>query len=129
MGQLRAVLLVGTGGMIGAMLRYMMITALSVGAGQPAALGTLAVNVLGSFAIGVLNGYAQQQGGMADAIRLFLVPGILGGFTTFSAFAWDSVSLFEKTGYITSITYISASVTFSVSAVIAGMAVARWIIP
>ncbi len=124
---LRSFPLVGAGGMIGAMLRLAMVAAVSLGAGQPTVLGTFAVNVLGSFLIGVCNGYALHRGGLNDAMKLFLVPGILGGFTTFSAFAWDSVTLFERAGYLSSLVYIVASVTLSILAVICGMGMIRWI--
>ncbi len=86
-------LLAGAGGFVGAVSRFLLggFVQRSVPTGFP--LGTLAVNVVGCAAIGVVLGLADARGGLGDGLRAFLVVGVLGGFTTFSAFGADTVSL------------------------------------
>lgn len=86
-----SLLLVGLGGAAGSMLRYVVsLVGLALfGAGFP--WGTLAVNVVGSSVIGVLAGLGMQGG-----MRNLLVPGFLGGFTTFSAFSLETTVLWER---------------------------------
>ena len=87
-------LLVGIGGCIGSALRYAVslwfFRALPL-ASFPAS--TLAVNLIGCFAIGLLSGLAESRALLGPELRVFLVIGLLGGFTTFSAFAYESVAL------------------------------------
>jgi CrcB protein len=86
------ILLIGVGGFVGSILRYGMGTALQ-GALPAGAfpIGTLLVNVLGCFAIGVLSGISEARGVLSPELRALLVVGLLGGFTTFSAFANETV--------------------------------------
>ena len=87
-------LYVATGGALGALARYGVATWLSPASpkvGLP--WGTIAVNLLGCFLIGAVVGMAQARDGLAEGARLFLLIGILGGFTTFSAFGLETVSL------------------------------------
>jgi len=86
--------LVALGGGIGSGLRYLGTAAAERALpGSLVPAGTLAVNVLGSFAIGVVGGYVASRGALAPGTRLFFLTGLLGGFTTYSAFAWESVLL------------------------------------
>jgi len=93
-GELGKVLLVGAGGCFGSMLRYVI-----GGLVQSAApistfpLGTLAVNVTGCFAIGLVSQLVEAQGALGPSGRAFLVVGLLGGYTTFSAFGNESLNL------------------------------------
>jgi CrcB protein len=88
------ILLVGVGGGIGAILRYLMSGAVQRAAGGVVfPFGTFAVNVVGCFTIGFLYFLAEAHGMLSDRSRAFLITGILGGFTTFSAFANESVYL------------------------------------
>lgn len=89
---LRAVSLVALGGAAGCVLRYV-AGALLTRADYP--WGTVAVNLLGSFAIGLLLFGGLARGGLGPDARLFLVTGILGGFTTMSTFAYETVALLE----------------------------------
>ena len=108
------------GGAIGAVLRF--------GTGQMALRlfgpafpwGTMAVNVVGSFLMGVLA--IWLAGGRMNP---FLMTGVLGGFTTFSAFSLDAVTLWERGEAVQTGGYVLASVVLSIAALIAGMAVAR----
>jgi len=85
---------VAAGGAVGAVLRYLLVTASSsLGAGFP--FGTLLVNVIGSFAIGALAA-TSIAGDSVSAQRLFFQTGLLGAFTTFSAFSLDTLSLWQN---------------------------------
>lgn len=88
------VLWVGMGGFVGSSLRYVMSAA--VARVLPVAvfpLGTLAVNVLGCLSIGMLSGYAEINDVFDPHVRLFLFVGLLGGFTTFSTFGFETFTL------------------------------------
>lgn len=114
---------VALGGAIGAMARYLTsVAALRLlGAGFP--WGTLIVNVLGSFLMGLLVVLLAQR----DATRLapFLMTGILGGFTTFSAFSLDALALYERGETMLAGFYVAASVLLSLSAMALAMVLAR----
>ena len=88
------VLLVGLGGFVGTVARYALggwIARTKAGGTFP--FGTLAVNVLGCLAIGLLAGLAETRGVLSDTTRTVLFVGLLGGFTTFSAFGYETVAL------------------------------------
>ena len=87
--------------------------------------GTLIVNVVGSFLMGVLVGYFAFRPGLAQHARLFLTTGILGGFTTFSAFSLDTALLVERHAYGLAAGYAVGSVAASVSALFFGLALFR----
>ncbi len=114
---------VALGGAIGAALRYLTnVSALRLfGTGFPVA--TLVVNVVGSFAMGVLVTVLARKGG--NHLAPFLMTGILGGFTTFSAFSLDALTLWERGQTLTAFTYVAASVILSLAAIAAGLALAR----
>jgi CrcB protein len=88
-------------------------------------IGTFAVNVVGSFAAGMLVGYLAPRGEDAGQIRLFALTGILGGFTTFSAYSLEVTRLMERDAVSSAFLYAIVSVVLSVAAVFAGLAVAR----
>jgi len=87
--------------------------------------GTLIVNVLGSFLIGLLAGYFAFRPGVPQDVRLFLTTGILGGFTTFSAFSLDAALLIERNAYALAAAYVLGSVTASLVALFLGLALFR----
>ncbi len=115
---------VAIGGALGAVLRYLTgVAALRVlGAGFP--WGTLSVNVFGSFLMGVLA--IWLSGGRLSPL---LMTGLLGGFTTFSAFSLDAVRLWEKGEVLGAGLYVAASVGLAIAALIAGMALAKALSP
>lgn len=117
---------VALGGAIGAGARYLVnhSFARTLGPGFPWA--TLAVNVVGSFAMGVLVVWLAKRGGMHFAP--FLMTGVLGGFTTFSAFSLDVSVLYERGELLLAGAYVLASVLISVLALFAALWLARgWI--
>ena len=87
--------------------------------------GTLIVNVAGSLLIGLLAGYFAFRPGIPQDIRLFLTTGILGGFTTFSAFSLDSALLIERHAYALAAVYVAGSVAASLVALFLGLALFR----
>lgn len=89
--------------------------------------GTLAVNVAGSLAMGLLAGWLafKADAGWAQPLRLFLATGLLGGFTTFSAFSLDAVLLWERGEVGTALLYVLASLAASVGALALGLAAIR----
>jgi CrcB protein len=87
--------------------------------------GTLFVNVDGSFAMGLLAGYFAFRPGMGQHFRLFLTTGVLGGFTTFSAFSLDTALLVERHAYGLAAGYAVGSVAASLSALFLGLAMFR----
>ncbi|NRP18723.1 putative fluoride ion transporter CrcB [Ensifer adhaerens] len=118
-------LLVGAGGAIGSMVRYLvgLWTLHRWGPGFP--WGTLGVNITGSFLIGLLAELIMRKFGASAEMRLFLITGVLGGYTTFSAFSLDTITLFERGDAALAVTYIAASVVLSILAVFAGLALMR----
>ncbi|WP_146591767.1 fluoride efflux transporter CrcB [Puniceibacterium confluentis] len=116
---------VALGGALGAATRYLtgLATLRLMGSGFP--WGTLAVNVVGSFLMGaVVVALAQTVG---NRYAPFLLTGVLGGFTTFSAFSLDAVSLYERGDAGLAAGYVLASVLLSLLALLAGLWVARGI--
>lgn len=95
-----------------------------IGPGYPA--GTLFVNIAGSLVMGLLTGLFAHRGELFNqATRLFLTTGVLGGFTTFSAFSLDAALMYERGEAAATITYVLLSVVVSVAAVFAGLAISR----
>lgn len=114
---------VALGGAIGASLRYLTTVGAMRLFGPGFPVGTLIVNVLGSFLMGVLVVVLSHKGGMR--LAPFLMTGILGGFTTFSAFSLDAATLWERGQTMLALGYVAASVLLSLAAMAAGLIVAR----
>jgi fluoride exporter len=116
-------MLVGIGGFAGSILRYITVSSFQrFNFSFP--LGTFIVNIAGSFILGTVVGWMVQRG-ENYSIRLLLITGVCGGFTTFSAFAFENVNLFEQKLAITSIAYIVGSIVLGIGAVIAGIWIGR----
>jgi len=128
---MREILLVAIGGGIGAALRHLVgVAAIRImGFGFP--WGTLTVNVLGSFAMGLLVATLARFGPDIGAkeLRLLLGVGVLGGFTTFSSFSLDAVVLYEGGHGTTAGLYVAASVVLGLTALFAGLGIVRWVAP
>ena len=122
-----SILLVFVGGGIGATLRHGVNVASAAWLGVNFPWGTMIVNVVGSFVIGALAAWLAFRGDAlwTQPLRLFLATGILGGFTTFSAFSLDFALLFERGEIAQSILYVVVSVGLSLVAIFAGLAVVR----
>lgn len=119
---------VASGGAIGAALRYGAgILAVQI-AGHGFPWATLSVNVIGSFLMGILIAVFAQIWQADHAMKLFLMTGFLGAFTTFSAFSLDAVSLYERGEILSAAIYVAASVILSIGALFAGLALIRTVI-
>jgi CrcB protein len=99
------------------------LSARLLGAGFPA--GTLVINVVGCLLMGLIAGIFAFRGHLPQEMRLFLTTGILGGFTTFSAFSLDAAVLWERGETGLAVVYVVASVVLSLVAVAAGLALSR----
>lgn len=108
----------------GAGARHLASRAALAIAGPGLPVGTLAINVAGGLLMGVLAGLlARTTAG--EPWRLFLGVGVLGGFTTFSAFSLDAVLLAERGQWVAAVGYVLASVVGSIAALVAGLTLAR----
>lgn len=120
-------LLVAIGGALGSMARY----GVGLGAARlfPASTwpwGTLTVNVVGGLAMGLLVGWMGLRAGSGqETVRVFAAVGVLGGFTTFSAFSLETVLLIERREYGLAGAYVLLSVVLAVAALMAGLMLAR----
>lgn len=112
-------LAVGAGGMLGAVGRYLLcLLPFKHSSGFP--LTTLLVNVLGAFCIGLIFALAQKNGNMSPQFFLFLKVGLCGGFTTFSAFSLETMSLLQGGQFGIAVVYIGLSVVLCLIAVFGG---------
>ena len=118
-------LIVFIGAGIGGAMRHGVNLAAAALLGSGFGYGTLAVNVVGSLAMGALAAFLAFQGEIAQPWRLFLATGVLGGFTTFSAFSLDAALLFERGQLALAAIYVLASVIGSIAALFAGLALVR----
>ncbi|MFW5969571.1 MAG: fluoride efflux transporter CrcB [Halofilum sp. (in: g-proteobacteria)] len=116
------------GGAAGAVSRWLMATGVQRWFGRDFPWGTLSVNVLGSFAMGLLVLLLIERFDPGPALRLGILVGFLGAFTTFSTFAVETVYLVEDDVPLRAFLYVLASVGTCVIAVLAGMLVARQIV-
>lgn len=125
-----ATLLVFIGGGIGAALRHGVNVAAGRGLGLNFPWGTLIVNVAGSLVMGLLAAWfaLKADAGISQHVRLLLTTGLLGGFTTFSAFSLDVVLLWERQAIMAAAGYVLASVVLSIAGLVAGLWVVRAVI-
>jgi CrcB protein len=125
---MRLLFYAAAGGAIGTAARHLV----NVGFGRWLAAGfpwsTLFVNVVGSFLMGALiEAFALKFKGSLE-LRTFLATGILGGFTTFSAFSMDFAHLAQRHEVAAAVTYVVASVVLSIAALYAGLWLVRWLV-
>ena len=118
-------LIVFAGAGIGGALRHGVNLASARLFGLSFPYGTLFVNVVGSLLMGLLAGYFATRTGIPQHARLFLTTGVLGGFTTFSAFSLDAALLIERHAYWSAAAYMLGSVILSLVALFAGLSLFR----
>lgn len=119
--------LVALGGGLGASARYLTGIAATRVFGHGFPFGTLTVNIVGSLLMGVLIGWLARRGMGQSQLQVFLATGLLGGFTTFSAFSLDAVTLWERGEGSLALAYVLASVVFSILALFGGLMIMRGI--
>lgn len=124
---MQATLLVFIGGGLGAALRHGVNLGVSRLLGSAFPWHTLLINVAGSLVMGMLAGWLafKAEASWSQATRLFLTTGVCGGFTTFSAFSLDAVTLWERGEFLTALTYVVASVVLSILGLVAGLGLIR----
>lgn len=110
---LKNLLWVGLGGAIGSVLRYLATLVISQ---RSFPYATLTVNILGSFLIGVIFAWSIRNEILLNNWKLFLVTGLCGGFTTFSAFSMENLGLIQNGRFTAAITYTIISVVFGILA-------------
>ncbi len=122
--QLKLLLLIGAGSFLGGILRYLLSQAVNLRFNTTFPLGTFLINIIGCFVIGfVFVLFDKPHPG--EAWRLFLMTGLLGGFTTFSAFSMESVALM-KTGHTSvAVLYIVASLVVGMGATFSGIWISK----
>ena len=118
---MRQILIVGLGGFAGSILRYLLSGWVQRLADTPLfPYGTLSVNVLGCLAIGLLGGWADNAGMFSPSTRLFLLVGVLGGFTTFSTFGYETMALLRDRAMAGAFLYVGLHLLLGFGAVALG---------
>jgi CrcB protein len=118
-------LLVFVGGGLGASLRHTVNVACARCMGTAFPYGTFIINITGSIVMGLIAGYLAFKGEASQPWRLFLMTGILGGYTTFSAFSLDTALMYERGELGLALFYVLGSVLFSIAGLFAGLALVR----
>jgi len=118
---MRLPLIVFIGAGLGGVMRHLMNIAITALAGSAFPYGILAINVLGSTLMGLVAGWLAFRGELLPELRLFLATGILGGFTTFSAFSLDTALLMERGEMLSAAVYVVGSVVLSVLGLFLGL--------
>jgi len=127
-GNLSMITAIAAGGAVGAVMRYgvFMVTPLLLGAAFP--YNTIIVNIVGSFFMGVFVTYFNIAQNLSPELKAFLTLGLLGGFTTFSAFTLDFLKMWESEQMVYAMLYVLTSVIFSILAIFGGVIVAKTLI-
>jgi len=120
---LHALLVVGLGGAIGSIARYLLATwTMQAAAPEKFPLGTFAVNLIGCLAAGLLAGWAERHPGvLSPDLRALLFVGLLGGFTTFSAFGLETAQLLRRGEWLVASGYVGGSVLLGLALVLLGL--------
>jgi fluoride exporter len=118
-------LIVGAGGFIGSVLRYWISGLAQRWAQDVFPAGTLLVNFLGCLAVGAVWGLVEYAQWFSPSARLFITVGILGGFTTFSAFGYETFALLDDREYLLAAANIAANVVLGIGAVVVGWMVVK----
>jgi CrcB protein len=126
---LKLILMVAAGGALGSAARFLTVSLAASTFGLSFPYGTLIVNVMGSFLMGVLVELLAIRSAPSEELRVLLGVGFLGGFTTFSAFSLDFAALAARKAYDLALLYVVGSVLLSLLAIFAGMALVRALSP
>jgi len=118
-------IVVAIGAMIGGLLRYIVSISFSSPVAGSFPWSTLAINVVGSFFLGVVMQLAGERHIIGDSAKLFLTFGVIGSFTTFSSFSYETISLFQSGEAMRGVIYIVSSNIFSILAAFGGYALGK----
>jgi len=120
----KAVLWVGMGGFVGAISRYLLATWVAGRAGTAFPLGTLVINLSGSFVLGLLLGGLENHTA-TPTLRLALATGVIGAYTTFSTFTYETIRLIEDGSALLAATNVGGSLVFGLGATFGGLVLGR----
>ena len=119
---------VAIGSAAGGVLRFLLGTLIQQKTGSTFPVGTLAINVTGSLALGFIVRYALATPVVGPEVRALLTAGLCGGYTTFSAFSYEGASLIEEGDYQRAAWYVGLSVVLSLAATFLGIGLAKQIL-
>jgi CrcB protein len=122
---MRFLFLIGAGGFLGTIMRYLMQQGITKLIPVIFPYGTLTVNVIGCFLIGIFYAWGDRTEGISPELRFFLTTGFCGGFTTFSAFSFEASQLMREEQYLYVTIYIASSVILGILATFLGIALTR----
>ena len=122
---LRILLAIAVGGAVGSVARYVLNVLIQSRLAEPFPLGILVINICGSFLLGFLMRLSLETSAMSPMIRVFLTTGFCGGFTTFSTFSYDALTLFETGAHRSAWSYVIGSVGLSVVGALTGVMAAQ----
>lgn len=122
---LRTILIVGSGGFIGSVLRYLVQYFVEKGMTSTFPLGTLIANVAGSFIIGIVFALAEKGNLLSAEWRIFLAVGICGGFTTFSSFAYNNFTMIKEQSFMQLLLNVGGNLFLGILAVYLGVILIR----
>lgn len=118
---IKNLLLIGLGGALGSILRYLSQVGIYQIAPLAFPLGTFVVNITGCFLIGLFYGIFERYAGMSQGLSLFLITGLCGGFTTFSSYSYEGLSLLREGDYFYFSMYVGLSVVLGLMATFVGI--------
>lgn len=126
---MKEIALVFAGAGLGGVLRYGVALGCTAACGSHFPWGTLMINIIGSLLMGVVVAWLTVNSDLAHGanLRLFLATGVLGGFTTFSAFSLDAVVLWDRGEALLALSYAGGSVVLSIAALVMGASLVRWL--
>ncbi|MDB4582366.1 fluoride efflux transporter CrcB [Draconibacterium sp.] len=122
---LRTILIVGAGGFIGSVMRYLVQIFVEKGLATTFPWGTFVANITGSLIIGIVFGLAEKGDLLSSEWRMFLAVGICGGFTTFSSFAYNNLMMIKELSFGQLLWNIGGSLFFGILAVYLGIILVR----
>ncbi|KAF2516255.1 fluoride efflux transporter CrcB [Flavobacterium salilacus subsp. salilacus] len=118
---LKSIVLVGLGGAIGSIFRYLSSLLITKYFSSIFPLATFTVNIIGCFLIGLIFGYMEKEQIASDTVKYLFITGFCGGYTTFSTFAIENVGLLQGQHTLTAFAYIAASIIAGLFAVWLGL--------
>jgi fluoride exporter len=122
---LKTLLLVGTGGFLGSISRFLASRYIQVTLPQAFPLGTFLVNISGCFLIGIIYGFSERSALLTPGWKMFLAVGFCGGFTTFSTFANENLALLRDGAFFYFVLYTGLSVLLGITATFLGVLITR----